>query len=175
MRGRALIGASFAALLLALVADNLYHFGRLQRTESCDYTLCLRPRSIESNARENRHPVVSGRYALYHYLARELAGATLTVPVWMADVEADLARVGRVSVRVADAPMRVAPDRAGALRDEATKHLRWLHERKPKKRWRDVHVLVERGASEYVVAEADGELGDLFVLPAARHAEATAP
>lgn len=172
MRGKALIGGTFAALLLVLAGDNLYRFGFLQRTETCDYTLCLRPRSIESNALENPHPTVAGRYALYHHLARRIAGATVTVPPWMADHAADLGRIGRVRVVVAEAPALLGPDAAKVLRRDATKSLRWLVERKPKKRWRDLHVIVEPGAREYVLAETGEELGDVFLLSGARYDEA---
>lgn len=176
MRGRALIGVTFTALLLVLVGDNVYRFGLLQRRESCDFTICLRPRSLESNALANRHVVVNGQYPLYYHLAERISGATVTIPPWMQDHRPKLRRMAHVTVATSPGPMLLDPDKLRDLRKRATRHFVWLHERDgPKKVRHELHVVLDPEADHYVIAETGEPGGDLYFLPAPLYAEVARP
>jgi hypothetical protein len=172
---RGLIGVVFAALLVLLVADNLYRFVALRRDRSCDDTLCVRPDRLAELAAENRHPEIHGRVALYHRLAERIAGATLTIPPWLEEHRWSFERVARLRVVVAAAPMLVDPGRVDELRAAATLEHRWLRtsHRRGRHVWQPLHLELD-GRGDYVLAESGTPDPELFLVPAARYREAAA-
>jgi hypothetical protein len=167
MRGGRFIGGASAALLVVAIGSNLYRFGRVEREQTCDYTLCLRPRSIESNALQNRHVVVNGRYPLYHALGKRLDGASLTLPPSMAEHRWYFERVARLRVDLADAPTVLTKEQAHRLRKLDAARYHWLITREGRKKgiWQDVDVIWGDPRGRYVLAETEVPGDDWFLAP----------
>jgi hypothetical protein len=174
MRGGAVIAVCVAGLWLLLIATNLYAFGRVERDQPCDYTLCARPKSIAANAGENAHPIVSGRYVFYYGVGDLLRGAQITVPPWMAEESQwHLERLSGVRVVVDDVRRILDPQRVRSLRRAATWHGRFLRKRRGHEVIdQKIHIVVDDPRGEYVIATTDAKLGELFILSPERYAEA---
>ena len=172
MRGRALIGGTFAALLVVLVGSNLFSFARLESEQTCDYTICVRSTELAQLAADNRHADVKGRLALFHQLAARIPGATITIPPWLEELRWDLERIGRLRVVVAEGPMLVDLEQVPALRKESNARHRYLRKTKPNPLvWQRMTMTFAGSDVDYVIAQADEDRGELFLIPAARYAE----
>lgn len=169
MRRDGLIGGTVAVVLVVLIGHNVYRAMRLQREESCDYTLCLRPDNLADLAAENPHPSIRGRIAFFHRLAETIPGATVTIPPWLEEHRWSFERVARVRVVVAAAPMLVDP---AALGDDASFEHRWLRSshRRREEVWQPLRAQLD-GGGDYVIAESEDGTA-LFLIPAARYREA---
>jgi hypothetical protein len=175
MRFGAVTGGVFVALLLVLIGTNVYWSVRTEVDEPCVFTPCVHPATLEATARENRHAVVSGRYAAFYGLARRLGDATLTIPPDWEEHRWYLERMAGLEVVTAPAPMRVDPARVPELRKAQAEQFKFLRRRNgTRKAWGQIHVLVGERGGDYVVAEnPDGDR--FFVMPAARYPEVAGP
>jgi hypothetical protein len=175
MRSRAVPGGVLAALALVLIGSNVYWSVRTEISEPCAFTPCLHDRGLEQTARDNRHPVVSGRYAAFYGIARRLGAATLTIPPSWEEHRWYLERVAGLHVEMAPAPMLVDGTRVPELRKAQAEQFKFLRRRdRSKKSWGQVHVIVGERGGEYVVAEnPDGDR--FFVMPAERYTEMAGP
>ncbi len=177
VRAKQLVGGAFVIVLVALIGHNAYWTVRNRREMSCGYVPCVQPRDLARVAEADEHPVVAGRFANYHYLAKRIGGATVTVPAWMTTQDQlwHLQRVARLHVVVSQTPLEVAPAQVRGLTRGTRTPRRWLRERRRGKDiWKALHVRFDRSATRYVLAETPESRGPLFLLPESQYLDAAA-
>jgi hypothetical protein len=159
------IGAAAMAVLALLVVDNVIRFAIAEREESCTYLPCVRPRSLEANARESSHGMVSGPFALFHALRTRLDGATVQLPASLAEDAWHLERVARVRVEPVEAPRVPSPEQVARWRASSPERHMWTRTRRTgRKVPHPVDVVFGAPDAVYVVAD-DG--AQLYLVPEA--------
>jgi len=127
------------------------------------------PRDIERVASAHPRPGVYGLMAIWYLLGKQIRGAHLTIPAWMAWSRWELERVSGLEIEVTDQHITVEREGAARLRGAAAEKRIYQRGTRTHRRFETFYLVRDAKATRYVVAEwVRGK--QLFVVPEAQYA-----
>ncbi|HKE18381.1 MAG TPA: hypothetical protein VKB80_26065 [Kofleriaceae bacterium] len=173
------LGIAFVVGLALLLGHNVVWLAHHQTRLSCSERVCTSPRRLERVAWRSRTPKIS-LLALYYLLNDRIPHARLTIPSSWRREKPQLEELSRLEVDVSDGELLVAPGyveqlrRSGARRHRSIRgDLTWARTRPAPDMAVEVEdyvFLFDAATTDYVVAEAPGEGGPIFVMPRSAYA-----
>ena len=165
------LALAVVAVLAVFLVHNVYWLVRNQAHLPCFMKVCASPRTLEAVTRKSPNPKVVF-LATYYFLNRRIPHVRLTIPPWLADQEWNLEHLSRLRVNVSDRPFLVDPRDTQRLRDASTARREFRP--KPRGAARELYLLADPEATDYVVAETAAATGPVFVMPRLQYAEVAA-
>jgi len=166
-----LVAIAVAAVLVLFLVHNVYWLVRNQTERPCNQRVCRSPRSLEAVTRLSPNPKVVA-LATFYFLNRRIPNSRLAIPPWLARQQWNLEHLSRLRVEVSDQPFLVDPRHTEQLRRASTASRPFR--RSPRGAARDLILLVDQKAGDYVFAETAQATGPVFVMPRSRYAEVAA-
>jgi hypothetical protein len=160
---------AFVAALGLFLAHNLVWLVTNQVRRPCTQKLCASPRDLEKVAGRSTHPRIATSTTLLYFLAQRIPhGTPLRLPPWMAPHQLLFAQVARLAPYLADHPYTISAAQAEGFRRGARAERAWQRRGGSRPIVQPVIVVLDEGATEYVLAELEGQAyGPLFLVPRA--------
>ncbi|MBC7976700.1 MAG: hypothetical protein H7138_17135 [Myxococcales bacterium] len=163
-RRKRLVGIAFVVIIAGLLLFNGYALQRNQTsgqfTEADEFH--VRPRSIALVARQNTMETVNTTFAAYHTLRNRIGGKHLVLPARLEAHKFSLERISRLEVELGPTYIQLPTPVVERIFAEATEVLAM----EPRNL---TGILVEPGATRYVLVLRPEDFGLMVIVPEARY------